>query len=104
MEPQKNLESVNAKSGLGKELEEACRRYTDDQHKLVCIESTRNGLSHVMQGMNEESRRETFTAESELKKAKKEISSNTKKPERIPTPPIGDATVIDKDQLSDSLK
>jgi hypothetical protein len=99
VEPQENLESVQAQSGLGKDLEEACRRYTDDQHKIVCLESTRNGLSLVMQGLNEEAKREAFTATSELKTAKKQVMEDTEKPEKIPTPELGEVTVYDKDQV-----
>lgn len=95
-EPQKKLDSVKADSGLGKELEENCRRYTDDQQKLACLESSRNTIGHTINGMNEEARKEAFTAERELKNARDEIKQNTSNPERIPTPAIGKATVADK--------
>lgn len=95
VEPQETDELVEtANTGLGEELEAHCRRYTDDQHKQVCIETTRNTIGMLATGLNEESRRNSLRVDSTLKQVGKNIDAES--PERIPTPPIGEVKVYKK--------
>lgn len=104
IEPKREIESVKADTGLGHEWEENCRRYPNDKHKIVCLKSTKHSISHIMKGLNPEARRETFKALHDIDNALEEIKKDTEDPERISTPPIKEATVIKKENLSDELK
>lgn len=95
VEPQETDELVEtATTGLGEEIEAHCRRYTDDQHKKVCLDTTRNTIGMLANGLNEESRRRSLRVESTLSQVEKEIDAE--KPERIPTPPIDEVKVYKK--------
>jgi len=97
IEPQKEIDSVKAKTGLGKELEENCRRFTENSNKLACLQATKHTIGFMIDGLDGDTTRKAFQAINDIENAEEEIKQETdRNPERIPTPEIGDVTVYEK--------
>lgn len=82
-------------NGLAQDFLENCGSYDNERDELVCIESTLDNTSLVVQGMNEEARRNYMMSTSPLKERKDELRDEVGTPSKT-TEDIGEVTVADK--------
>lgn len=90
------MEDPELNSGLAQDWWENCKRYKDDQHKLVCVSASRSNGSLLAQGLNEKARREFMEAEYELKSVQDNLQDDIGRPEKHESETDFSVTVVDK--------
>lgn len=82
-------------TGLAKDFLESCGSYDKERDELVCLESTLDNTSLLVQGMNEEARRNYMKSTRPLKQRRDELREDIGRPSKTHED-IGEVTVADK--------